>query len=481
MAKVDDPSLRKVADNCDDNGQAPAMEETYPAKQNSKPPAVFDFADSEAMKERVRQTLLKKPQYNVFDFYYEDGVAPRIAKHPVFENVTLSIIALNAVWIAVDTDYNEADTMLEAEWYFQVMEHFFCTYFTFEWIVRFLSFRRKLDGLKDGWFKFDSLLVLLMVVETWFFSIVALGGGGANPLGGNTAILRLFRLLRLSRLLRMLKSLPELMILIKGMATAMKSVSYVICLLVIITYVFAIAFVQLAPDGGYIADQFFAHVPLAMYSLLIYGTFLDNLADFCNAIRAESEIGMVLALLFIYFACMTVMNMLIGVLCEVITAVAETEKEERITSLVKEKMSNIVTGLDTDYNGKISYKEFTSILHIPEALLALQDVGVDPAGLVDFADLFFLEDGEYVELEFHRFMEMVLDLRDSNNSTVKDIMNLWTQISGRFNVVKEEVREVRECVSRCDKETKEAIKRIEKLATEVLNEAKKGFENPTEC
>eukprot|EP00747_Dinoflagellata_sp_TGD_P142926 gnl/TRDRNA2_/TRDRNA2_176311_c0_seq5.p1 gnl/TRDRNA2_/TRDRNA2_176311_c0~~gnl/TRDRNA2_/TRDRNA2_176311_c0_seq5.p1 ORF type:complete len:505 (+),score=109.29 gnl/TRDRNA2_/TRDRNA2_176311_c0_seq5:214-1515(+) len=433
------------------------------------------------MKERVRQTLLKKEEYNVFDFYYKEGAAQAIAKHPAFENVTLAVISLNAVWIAVDTDYNHSETLLEAEWYFQLMEHFFCAYFTFEWVVRFLSFRRKLDGLKDGWFRFDSLLVLLMVVETWFFSIVALGGGGANPLGGNTAILRLFRLLRLSRLLRMLKSLPELMILIKGMATAMKSVSYVICLLVIITYVFAIAFVQLAPDGGYIADQFFAHVPLAMYSLLIYGTFLDNLADFCNAIRAESEIGMVLALLFIYFACMTVMNMLIGVLCEVITAVAETEKEERITSLVKEKMSNIVTGLDTDYNGKISYKEFTRILHIPEALVALQEVGVDPCGLVDFADLFFLEDGEYIELEFGRFMEMVLDLRGSNKSTVKDIMNLWLQFSGKFNVYKQEVMEVREYVSWCVKDSQEDIKRIEKLATEIENEAKKGFDNPSEC
>eukprot|EP00747_Dinoflagellata_sp_TGD_P142906 gnl/TRDRNA2_/TRDRNA2_176311_c0_seq14.p1 gnl/TRDRNA2_/TRDRNA2_176311_c0~~gnl/TRDRNA2_/TRDRNA2_176311_c0_seq14.p1 ORF type:complete len:505 (+),score=104.48 gnl/TRDRNA2_/TRDRNA2_176311_c0_seq14:214-1515(+) len=433
------------------------------------------------MKERVRQTLLKKEEYNVFDFYYKEGAAQAIAKHPAFENVTLAVISLNAVWIAVDTDYNHSETLLEAEWYFQLMEHFFCAYFTFEWVVRFLSFRRKLDGLKDGWFRFDSLLVLLMVVETWIFSIVGLGGGGGNPLGGQTAILRLFRLLRLSRLLRMLKSLPELMILIKGMVTATKSVSYVISLLFIVTYVFAIAFVQLAPPGGYCQEVFFEHVPLAIYSLFMYGIFLDNLADFCNAIRAESEIGMVLALLFIYFACMTVMNMLIGVLCEVITAVAATEREERMTTMVKEQMSNIVTGLDTDYNGKISYKEFTRILHIPDALLALQEVGVDPAGLVDFADLFFLEDGEYIELEFGRFMEMVLDLRGSNNATVKDIMNLWSQVSGKFNVVKEEVREVRECVSRCDKETKEAIKRIEKLATEVLNEAKKGFENPTEC
>merc|ERR1719214_433975 len=86
-----------------------------------------------------------------------------------------------------------------------------------------------------------------MVMETWVMLIVvAAAGSGESPLGGNTSILRLFRLLRLSRLMRMLRSLPELMILIKGMATAMKSVGYVMALLLIVTYVFAIAFTQLA-------------------------------------------------------------------------------------------------------------------------------------------------------------------------------------------------------------------------------------------
>merc|ERR1712167_342754 len=90
-----------------------------------------------------------------------------------------------------------------------------------------------------------------------------------------------------SRLSRMLRSLPELMILIKGMVTAMKSVSYVMGLLILITYVFAIAFTQLAVGTETLGDDFFANIAHSMYSLLIYATLLDDLSYFTDALRFE--------------------------------------------------------------------------------------------------------------------------------------------------------------------------------------------------
>merc|ERR1719217_1652351 len=140
-----------------------------------------------------------------------------------------------------------------------------------EWFIRFMAFEKKINGLFDAWFVFDSLLVFMMVMETWVF--VAISGDGSSPMG-NAAILRLFRLLRLSRLLRMLRSLPELMILIKGMVTAMQSVVYVMVLLVLFTYVFAIACTQLSLGTEFHA-VYFEDVAMSMYSLIIYATFLD--------------------------------------------------------------------------------------------------------------------------------------------------------------------------------------------------------------
>merc|ERR1719160_1306651 len=109
----------------------------------------------------------------------------------------------------------------------------------------------------------------MMVMETWVLLIIMASVGGSFQLGG-TSILRLFRLLRLSRLMRMLKSLPELMILIKGMVTAMKSVSYVMGLLVLLTYVVAIACTQMAVGSDSIGETYFSNVSHAMFSLLIH-------------------------------------------------------------------------------------------------------------------------------------------------------------------------------------------------------------------
>mmetsp|Transcript_99284 Transcript_99284/g.171030 ORF Transcript_99284/g.171030 Transcript_99284/m.171030 type:complete len:138 (+) Transcript_99284:49-462(+) len=48
-------------------------------------------------------------------------------------------------------------------------------------------------------------------------------------------------------------------------------------------------------------------------------------------------------------------------------------------------------------------------------------MGVDVVGLVDFADIIFEND---IELSFADFMELVLQLRGSNNCTVKDMVDL---------------------------------------------------------
>jgi len=217
------------------------------------------------------------------------------------------------------------------------------------------------------------------------------------------------------------------------MITAMKSVFYVMCLLVIITYVFAIAFTQLSVNTETIGDTYFSNVALSMYSLLIYATFLDDLSELMDGLRAENWPLLFLAFIFISLAALTVMNMLIGVLCEVVGAVADTERQEILARDVAERMHKIAVQLDTDFNDKISYSEFTKIIEKPEALHALQKVGVNPIGIVDFAELFFFEDGQPVELPFEKFMELVIDLRESNSATVKDVLNLWMKVKTSTN------------------------------------------------
>merc|ERR1740121_2736337 len=119
-----------------------------------------------------------------------------------------------------------------------------------------------------------------------FFLLFAGGGGGS----GNMTILRIARLLRLSRMARMVrlfKAMPELLILMKGIAAAMRSVFFTLLLLMLLLYVFGIAFKQLTADATIGPDKFGTVID-AMYTLLIDGTLMDSLGDLVRALGDQA-------------------------------------------------------------------------------------------------------------------------------------------------------------------------------------------------
>jgi hypothetical protein len=155
--------------------------------------------------------------------------------------------------------------------------------------------------------------------------------------------------------------------------------------------------------------------------------------------------------IFILAASLTVMNMLIGVLCEVVSAVAASEREENSLHMVMSKVQKIFfsMGLDEDNNGMISKEEFRKIVENREAARAINDLGVDVIELVDMADFFFAldySDTEYAkEFSFAEFMDMVVQLRGSNTATVKDIMLLRKFITVELQGLKKTSRGLDKC------------------------------------
>jgi hypothetical protein len=241
----------------------------------------------------------------------------------------------------------------------------------------------------------------------------------------------------MARMARLFKAMPELMIMIKGMVIAMRSVFFTICLLVCIVYVFAIAFVQLMGPNGAIpltdefqALEFFPSVTKAMVTLLLQGTLPDE-AALIIPVGDEHPIMWCLIMLFILLAGLTVMNMLVGVLCEVVSVVSSVEKETLLVNFVKTQLQEMLatSGFDANNDNKISKEEFDGLLQKPQAARALQEVGVDVIGLVDFTDFIF-KDG--AELSFGDFMDVVLQLRGTNTATVKDIVDLRKLVVGEF-------------------------------------------------
>eukprot|EP00927_Polykrikos_kofoidii_P047967 TRINITY_DN4222_c0_g2_i2.p1 TRINITY_DN4222_c0_g2~~TRINITY_DN4222_c0_g2_i2.p1 ORF type:complete len:1039 (+),score=228.95 TRINITY_DN4222_c0_g2_i2:49-3165(+) len=389
------------------------------------------FVDAAAMKERVRQAI-GKTEYNVCNLYKDVGVCQRVARSQFFEHGTLIVIALNALWLSIDTDKNKSPVLLQADLIFQVVEFAFCAYFFWEWSIRFAAFKTKRYAFTDRWFVFDSWLVIMMLLETVVMSIFLHFSTGAQTAGGgimaNAQVLRLVKLLRLTRMARMarlLRAMPELMILVKGMVVATRSVFFTLCLLVLILYVFGITFTQVTGDTE-VGEIYFSTVANSMNTLLLYGCFGEDLPDVVNAVGAEHFFLAALLLLFVLLASLTVMNMLVGVLVEVVSVVSAVEKEELVVNFVKTQLQDLLKKLGwmEEADGgdiQITKTEFQTLLATPEAARCLQGVGVDVVGLVDFEDLIFQDNDK---ISFCSFMETVLQLRGSNAATVKDIVDL---------------------------------------------------------
>merc|ERR1719261_1833076 len=122
-----------------------------------------------------------------------------------------------------------------------------------------------------------------MIFETWIMAIILLsassgeGGGGM----GNASLLRLLRLLRLSRMARvarLLRSMPELLVLIKGMIAAIRSVFFTLLLLFLLLYVFAILFRQLTVDST-IGEEKFPAMMKTIQTLVLDGILFDGTGD----------------------------------------------------------------------------------------------------------------------------------------------------------------------------------------------------------
>jgi hypothetical protein len=226
--------------------------------------------------------------------------------------ICLLMIILNAVWLAVETDYNDEPLLANADPPFVIAENLFCTFFVGELIIRFMAFKVKADTMKDRWFMFDAVLVFFMAFETWLLSLLVLmSAGSLTTSSSSTSVLRvvrLFRITRAARVARLLKSVPELMVIGRGVVIVARTVFVIMCLLLMIMYTFAIVFTQLAK--GTHLEQTICSDMLTTMSTLLLGGILPDWKPTTDLISEEDFFFAFFFFTFVMFAYFTIMNML---------------------------------------------------------------------------------------------------------------------------------------------------------------------------
>eukprot|EP00403_Amphidinium_massartii_P028395 CAMPEP_0178387072 /NCGR_PEP_ID=MMETSP0689_2-20121128/8887_1 /TAXON_ID=160604 /ORGANISM="Amphidinium massartii, Strain CS-259" /LENGTH=639 /DNA_ID=CAMNT_0020007429 /DNA_START=124 /DNA_END=2041 /DNA_ORIENTATION=+ len=316
-----------------------------------------------------------------------------------FQMLTIFMIIINALWLGVDVEWNhtqlvdDGEDKLPLEPLSTVVAWFFCIFFSAEIALRFLAFHRKMKCLTDGWFVFDSTLVFFMALETWILPLISLmlGSSSAGNLSSLSS-LRLIRLLRLARMGRLMQFFPELLTLVKGMVKGFSGTMFILLFLAAITYIFAIAFTSQVGEAPYKRDNpdmcedveegqrceeptsaqyMFGSLGSSMMTLFTNGMLGDNLYSTLSDVKDNSLVMYWVFIVYFCISAMTLLNMLIGILCDVITFTASQEEASIKQRQFKENLRPIFMSFDTDGNNHVTQQEWNHVMETPALKQAL--------------------------------------------------------------------------------------------------------------
>jgi len=285
------------------------------------------------------------------------------------------------------------------------------------------------------------------------------------------------RLMRLTRLARLMRSFPALVILIRGMVQATRSVLTTLVLLVLLLVVFAVIFTSQLKTAhcdwcetddwaGLCTDEMLADPTMAatnpleeqfgsmarsMFTLFFSATLLDEMMAISYPLwecPASKHLIWVF-LLFVVVSSFTVLNMLIGVLCDVVSTVEKQERETMVVNTARERLVGVFKQIDKDGSQNISRDEFEKMGRYEECQEAFRQLQIEPKHLLALADSLFEEDGDegvpdashgqdmfnsYVagasrqqknkNLSFEEFLDVVCHMRPGTAATVLDIADL---------------------------------------------------------
>ncbi|CAK0855122.1 unnamed protein product [Prorocentrum cordatum] len=393
------------------------------------------FFDAKAYAKNAEVTAWEG-EYDEANLYKEDGTAQWLARHPAFTTVQFIVVALNIIWIGIETDYNDKEILYEADAAVQLVENLFCLFFLWDWIVRLCAFRYKCDSLGDFWFMFDSVLLVMMVFETWVL-LIAYAVFRSDTSSWPTNLLRLVRLLRFTRsarIARLLRSIPELTVIIKGLMVVTRTVILIIVLLTMFVYVFAILFVQFFRDLGNSRDAGnFDDIPSAMATLCL-GGLIPDMAPMTYAIADENLLYGAVFMLFVLLGAFAIMNMLIGVLVQVVGVVATVEEETYQLKQVKNII--IQNRLHLNEDDAITMQDVEALFSDAALVGGFRQVGIDTDDLLNHSKDIFRG---RTDLNLHAVWQLAVQHRGDCPVKVKDLVHLRQFIRSQVSALVEQV------------------------------------------
>jgi len=347
------------------------------------------------------------------------GAIRKLVRSGAFQWCCTGVIVANMVFIGVCADLGMARalaTPLEEEptWFAQCDRVFTCVY-VIELLLRLVGLGWEFFAGPDWkWHAFDVVLVLASLVEEAVRGVVGVGIGFLRA----TRVLRMFRMYRLIRKARFCR---HLRLMVCSITQSLGSVAWALLLLLMIMYLFTIAFMQ----GAIMHLQ--ASSPSGETSgirdgvVLWYGSVFDSLytllasivggVDWTEVMRPLEKISTVYRLLFsfyIVFVVVGVLNVLTGIFVERACELSGLDQDLVIQSQMKRnetfnnEMKRIFEEADSDGSGTLTWEEFKFYLENDRVKAYLSAQQLDAFDARTFFDI--LNGGNGNEMNIEQFI-----------------------------------------------------------------------------
>ncbi len=228
----------------------------------------------------------------------------KLRSNRVFELFVVAVIIFSALIIGVKT-YDIPEHILTL---MGVLDVGITLFFLVEIIIRFMGEPNKKDFVKNAWNVFDTLIVVVSLIPIQDSELALVG-----------------RLIRIFRVLRMVSIVPELRLLLNSLLKALPQLAYVILLMFIIFYIYAAIGTSFFVN---INETLWGDISIAMLTLFRVMTF-EDWTDVMYETMAVYPFSWFYYLTFIFLTTFAFLNMVIGIVVNVMENEHAQEEKER--------------------------------------------------------------------------------------------------------------------------------------------------------
>jgi len=226
-----------------------------------------------------------------------------LKNNKIFELLVVAVIIISALEIGAKT-FQLPDSAVSIT---EILDVFITVFFLIELAIRFIGDDDKRSFLKKGWNVFDTLVVVISLIPI-----------------DNSEMALLARLVRIFRVLRMVSVVPELRVLINSLIKTLPQLGYVVLLMFIIFYIYAAI-------GSFVFNEInpklWGDIAISMLTLFRIMTF-EDWTDIQYETMEVYPMSWTFYLSFIFFTAFAFLNMVIGIVVNVMEEEHQAAKAE---------------------------------------------------------------------------------------------------------------------------------------------------------